>query len=318
VIDAHFGPYDLDWRECAPDDSPDDDEELDVTPADVIGILGFDPKEFSTKVETNEQKLAKRAAEPEIEQARQQLAAHVRHFFQRTAKEIADHFRAHVVRPHTKLAKGSIPALPPIKWDDLVPDLFGSLNTIARTRAGKALAELKINDQQMLSDANEVAADWADARAAEMVGMKRTASGRLVQNPDAQWVITDKTRDDLRQIITDAFEHRTNMSDLADAIENAGAFSDYRAHLIAATETARAANQGNLLGWRTSNVVEQIDWVLSADHDDSSDCSCSDNADGGPYPVDDVPECPDHPGCECSLIAAQLTGQPEPDEEPED
>lgn len=32
------------WRE-APDTDVDDDE-LEVTPPDVIGILGFDPKEF--------------------------------------------------------------------------------------------------------------------------------------------------------------------------------------------------------------------------------------------------------------------------------
>jgi hypothetical protein len=46
--DVHFGPVGepLDWRECAPDDSPDDDAELFPTPPDVVGILGFDPLEL--------------------------------------------------------------------------------------------------------------------------------------------------------------------------------------------------------------------------------------------------------------------------------
>jgi len=47
-FDVHFGAVDrpaLDWR-LAPDDSPDDDEVLAVTPPDVVGLLGFDPLEF--------------------------------------------------------------------------------------------------------------------------------------------------------------------------------------------------------------------------------------------------------------------------------
>ena len=259
------------------------------------------------------EKLAKRTPEPEILQAQQKMEADVAHFLRRTAKEIADHFRG---LDHEKLAKAAA-AVPRIQWDDLVPDLFGSLNTIARTRAGKAIAELKINDQQMLSDVNGVAADWADARACEMVGMKRLANGKLGQNPDAQWTISDKTRDDLKQIVTDAFEQKTSMSDLADAIEQAGAFSEYRAHLIAATETKGAMEQGNLEGWKASGMVEMVGVALSDDHDDKSDCECTALAEGGPYPISQAPRIPydTHPGCECSLIVAQLSGQDEPEED---
>src|SRR5262245_53349687 len=48
-FDVHFGaPGRTDHRKSlVPDTSPDDDEELAETPADVVGILGFDPKEFS-------------------------------------------------------------------------------------------------------------------------------------------------------------------------------------------------------------------------------------------------------------------------------
>jgi hypothetical protein len=36
----------FDWR-SVPDEPDPDDEELEVTPSDVIAILGFDPKELS-------------------------------------------------------------------------------------------------------------------------------------------------------------------------------------------------------------------------------------------------------------------------------
>jgi hypothetical protein len=51
--DVHFGPVSdkkIDWRKALTNDNePDDDEELEVTPPEVIGMLGFDPKEFSKK-----------------------------------------------------------------------------------------------------------------------------------------------------------------------------------------------------------------------------------------------------------------------------
>lgn len=49
-FDIHFGSVTdkkTDWRKVLAVEEPDDDEELDVTPADVVGILGFDPKEFN-------------------------------------------------------------------------------------------------------------------------------------------------------------------------------------------------------------------------------------------------------------------------------
>ncbi len=47
--DVYFGDElanDVDWR-SGPDEDDPDDEELAVTPKDIIGILGFDPKIFS-------------------------------------------------------------------------------------------------------------------------------------------------------------------------------------------------------------------------------------------------------------------------------
>ena len=49
---AHFGEVGKkhDWRKKLADvEEPDDDEELEETPKDVVRMLGFDPKEFSEK-----------------------------------------------------------------------------------------------------------------------------------------------------------------------------------------------------------------------------------------------------------------------------
>lgn len=49
IPDAHFGSVkkqQSNWRSAADDDSEDDDEPLAKTPADVTGMLGFDPLEL--------------------------------------------------------------------------------------------------------------------------------------------------------------------------------------------------------------------------------------------------------------------------------
>lgn len=43
---AHFGTAEAplpDWRKEKAPEPPDDDEVLDLTPPDVVGMLGFDP-----------------------------------------------------------------------------------------------------------------------------------------------------------------------------------------------------------------------------------------------------------------------------------
>jgi hypothetical protein len=237
------------------------------------------------------------------------MQADLQHFFTKTAGAIAAS-----IRNYRKLAKASgadslMGQLPGIDWEGVVPSLAINLKKISKAGAAKAISTLNIDASRMISDINEVAADWAEQRAAEMVGMRRLPSGRLVQNPDARWTISDRTRQDLNQIIADAFEHKTSMAQLAEDVRGAGAFSEYRAATIATTETSRAENQGNMAGWKTSGLVEQVDWMLSEDHDDADGCDCADNADGGPYELDEVPECPAHPNCECSLQVAQLVGQ---------
>jgi len=68
---VHFGEVGeepVDWRKSVDDQDLDDDEELDETPKDVVGILGFDPKaefldqESDVKMENKAPSQEKKAA----------------------------------------------------------------------------------------------------------------------------------------------------------------------------------------------------------------------------------------------------------------
>src|ERR1019366_2877684 len=120
---------------------------------------------------SSRKQLAKRAEDPTITQARQQMKAAVLHFLTAIATKTAA-----AILGSEKVAKGKdeelaalLRRIPIIQWDGLVPDLADPLRTIAKAGGARALVELEITDKQMLSDVNEVASDWADSRAAEMV-----------------------------------------------------------------------------------------------------------------------------------------------------
>jgi hypothetical protein len=199
-----------------------------------------------------------------------------------------------------------------IDWDDLIPEAEAALTTIAEAGGYQALAQLEIRDTDVISEVNSIAGKWAHERAAEMVGRK-WVDGKLVENPNAQWAISESTRDSLRSVIEDAFSRNTGMRELSSAIQEAGAFSESRAMMIAKTEALLAENRGNLHGWQAGGV-ETISWTCSEDHDDNSDCSCLELEENSPYPVDAVPDLP-HPSCWCTLSVDRLTGEPAEDDE---
>jgi hypothetical protein len=85
----------------------------------------------------------------------------------------------------------------------------------------------------MLDQVNEAATEWAEGRAAELVGMKYEADGTLATNPDAEMAITDSTRELLRADIAAAIDEGMSPSQLADRLEESYAFSSDRAETIA-------------------------------------------------------------------------------------
>ena len=185
------------------------------------------------------------------------------------------------------------------EWEQLPTEIRHQLEEAFSVGLTKGVAELNVSDVAVISSLNQAAMDWAAERAAEMVGMKWGPDGTLIPNPDAKWQISETTRNDIRQIVKDAFADETKMADLESSIRDAGAFSESRAAMIAKTEVKFAQVGGNAEAWKQSGLVKKLAWLMSADHE--IPCDCEDNEDevvefGEPFPSGDFYP-PVHPRC---------------------
>ena len=108
------------------------------------------------------------------------------------------------------------------EWEQLPTEIRHQLQEAFAVGLTKGVAELNVSDVAVISSLNQTAMDWAAERAAEMVGMKWSADGTLIPNPDAKWQISATTRDEIRSIVKDAFADETKMSDLEASIRDAG------------------------------------------------------------------------------------------------
>lgn len=198
-------------------------------------------------------------------------------------------------------------------WSLLIDPTDAQLQAIVRDGAYRALLTLGVaDDESIVMQTYEAAAEWATERSAEMVGRTYNAAGDLVENPNAEMAITDTTRDEIRAAVADAVDRGLSAADLADNIEELGSFSPERAEMIARTEVIRANNQGHLEAFRSSGVVKQKEWSCAPDACDE----CQANEDQGPIDLDDAFESgddapPGHPNCRCTIV-------PVVDEEPSD
>ncbi|MGB2624303.1 MAG: phage minor head protein [Candidatus Acidiferrum sp.] len=145
--------------------------------------------------------------------------------------------------------------------------------------------------------------------------MKRDVEGNLVPNPDAQWAISNTTRDKIREIVADAFTHDTPIAEIEAAIQQAleaegegnGIFSDARAALIARTEVSTAQVAGNFTAWVKSGLVKKIKWLVS-NLEPCPVCLGNENEEvnlGEPFRSGDIRP-PQHPNCACLLIVSAV------------
>jgi len=199
------------------------------------------------------------------------------------------------------------------EWERLPEEAKEDLVAAAESGAAKGAVQLRISDVEVISAVNATARDWAEKRAAELVGMRWTDDGDLVPNPNAQWRISDTTRDELRRIVASAFEKETPLDVLTEEIKTAGAFSSVRAELIARTEIQFAQVSGNYAAWQESGLVESVTSILSADHEVEDECDDNDGVVvrlGEPFPSGDLAP-PYHPRCMCVIATAELVGEQE-------
>lgn len=185
----------------------------------------------------------------------------------------------------------------------LVDDAQELLEEITAAGGADALAQIGFTaDESITNQLNEYALDYAKDRSAEMVG-KRLVDGELVDNPDAQWVIDESTRDMLRADIAAAIESGQSNDDLASELSENYAFSDERAETIARTETAKADVAGNLNAYQESGQVEAKRWLAAPDCCDECQALDGETVDlDEDFPDDGGDGPPLHPNCRCDVL----------------
>ena len=193
-------------------------------------------------------------------------------------------------------------------WADLPAIVDPIIAGIAVAAGTDALSELNLFDAATLKRMTARATEYAETRAAELVGMK-LVDGELVINPDAAFSIAETTRTMIRNAVTNAIEDGTPNAELATVIRDAGAFGEARAETIARTETATADVQGTIAGWRASGVVAGKQWLVA-----DGCCDECGALDGEVVALDDDFEGGDpplHPNCECTVLAVLTEEMPD-------
>lgn len=190
---------------------------------------------------------------------------------------------------------------------DLVTQVGDDLSGMAVDSATRALAQLGVDKEaDLVEQVSEMAVKVARNIGAELVGMRYNSDGELVEAARAEYRIDQSTRDMIRELIAGGLEDNLSTDEIADSIQDATAFSDERAALIANTEVRRANSYAALEGYKAgadaAGLVVQKEWMITG----GACVICEENADQGPIDLeeefesgDDAP--PAHPNCRCAI-----------------
>jgi hypothetical protein len=186
-------------------------------------------------------------------------------------------------------------------WDALASQIQADLEDTGRDAVAGVFATLNMDQEGSFFDlSNTYALEYAQARAAEMVG-KKWVDGVLVDNPNARWAITQTTREDLRELIARAFAEKWTPAQLAENIDAAFTFSGGRAAMIAETETSLALTAATVNTGKGAGATLKSTQMSNL-HDIDDECDDAEAA--GEIGIDDFfPDgslhVPLHPLCHC-------------------
>jgi len=186
--------------------------------------------------------------------------------------------------------------------DEARADFFTIADDAGRLALGQVGAE---TTETMFEQLNVRAREFAEHRAAELVGRRVLPDGRIVDSANPNMAITESTRNMLRDTIEQGITENLSADAIADRIQTGATFSAERAKLIAHTEIAAANSQGALAGYftaRAAGVDVAKEWLNG-----SRPCpTCLANAEAGPVELEDTfpsghTASPAHPKCECAI-----------------
>lgn len=199
-------------------------------------------------------------------------------------------------------------------WQAAIPGGVGEhLVGVAVMTSEATLEALGVTDEAMAALSRRLATTWAYERSAELVGMRLLPDGRVIQNPNARWAITESTRGMLRGSVERALADGWSPDRLRADILDSTAFDGARARAVARTELAFADSEGTMRGYRLSGLVRAKRWVTA--HDDKVSDMCRTCEAQGTIALDerfvtgrDAP--PNHPNCRC-VVTPILEGEPD-------
>jgi hypothetical protein len=164
-----------------------------------------------------------------------------------------------------------------------------------------ALASVGVDaESDLVNQVNEKAVAYARARAADLVSLKGDES------------LIESTRETIRGIIASGLEDNVGRDAIADQIQSATAFSEFRAELIADTEIANANSAAKLDSWNAVEADGQTlvkEWFVSGDEGVCEECESNESQ--GEIAFDESFDSgddmePAHPGCRCVTTARVL------------
>lgn len=100
--------------------------------------------------------------------------------------------------------------------------------------------------------------------------------------------INETTRQAVADAIREGVDAGDGAADLGDRVEAAAQFDEYRAELIARTESARVLNEAQIESYREFDVTR----VVAIDGDDDPECAARD---GQEFDIEDALAIEDHP-----------------------
>ena len=194
-------------------------------------------------------------------------------------------------------------------WAVLIEPTSDILEEIYKDGSIEALMQIGFAPEKaMTSLLNRKALEFAETRAADLIGMRNIGTSIAPQwiiNPDVEYSITSSTREMLRTTVRDAYEKGWSPQKLQSAIEDSTGFNADRAEMISRTELAFADSNGNMEAYRASGVVHGKEWIVGSGHD--QDDECDDNEEAGVIPLDEIfpsgdDAPPSHPNCVCDVL----------------
>lgn len=215
-----------------------------------------------------------------------------------------------------------------VDWNSLVLELQPYIEEAVHEGIDIGTAQVEIENVARVAEAaKEAAQKYAADRSAELGGKRRvavaptagttpstpseaqTTGGELVDDPNAEWPLTDVMQRDLESTVAMAVDEAWTVEQLAAVIEASYALSSERAAVIANTELTNAQSFGTYTVWKESGVITMVHWRTSDLERQPDECDAFEAqgvvplghefARGIRYPRA-------HPNCRCDLEVIDL------------